>query len=186
MERYPITSRFLSEESFRQKAHMGVDFAMAKDTPIRTIQEGVIERVVNHPGGLGKAVYVKWVDGKTAIYGHMNDIIVKAGDKVKIGDLIGYSGNTGNVVGANGGYHLHFAIKDNLDRFVDPEPYAPYIQEMNHDLVQLVASAGDGLITVGSGYTDILQQAMDYFNKALQDMDINTIIMSLFDNSPFI
>lgn len=185
MERYPITSKFLAQESFRQKEHLGLDFAMMKDTPLRTIENGVIEKVINIPDGIGKAVYVKWTDGKTAIYGHMNDITVKTGDKVKIGDLLGYSGNTGNVFGENGGYHLHFAIKDQLGRFIDPEPYAPYIQEMNHNLVHVIANSDNGLITLGNNSAETFQQAMEHYLQALQEMDINTIIVSILKKFPF-
>src|SRR5690625_1324255 len=120
--RYPITSKYQSFESFRTKAHLGVDFAMPKNTESRNIKDGVVERVINQPSGLGKAVYVKWEDGKTAIYGHMNEIVVKSNEKVRVGDLLGYSGNTGNVVGKNGGYHLHFALKNPNGQFVNPEP----------------------------------------------------------------
>lgn len=182
-ERYPITSRFLSQESFREKAHLGLDFEMEKDTPLRTIENGVIEKVINIPDGIGKAVYVRWIDGKTAIYGHMNDITVKVGDTVKIGDLLGYSGNTGNVVGVNGGYHLHFGLKDKLGRWIDPEPYAPFIQEMNHDLINTIVNSDRGLITIGSdNVSDMLQNVMKQFVETLQEMDVNMIV-GLFNSS---
>lgn len=181
--RYPITSRFLNQESFREKAHLGLDFAMPKDTPLRTIENGVIEKVINIPDGIGKAVYVRWVDGKTAIYGHMNDITVRIGDTVKIGDLLGYSGNTGNVVGENGGYHLHFALMDQLGRYIDPEPYAPFIQEMNHDLINTIANSGNGLISIDSGnVSDVLQNVMKQFVETLQEMDVNMIV-GLFNST---
>lgn len=183
MERYPITSQFMAQESFRQKVHLGLDFAMVKNTPLRTIQDGVIERVIN-TDGLGKAVYVKWVDGKTAIYGHMNEITVRTGDKVKIGDLLGYSGNTGNVFGENGGYHLHFGLKDALGRWIDPEPYSPFIQEMNHNLIQTIAKSGNGLITFDST-AYVVHQTVDYIVNAIHAIDMNMIIVTLLKNSPF-
>lgn len=135
MEKYPITSKFSSKESFREHAHNGIDFAMEKNTELRSIKEGIVDRVVYQPNGIGKAVYIKWEDNKTALYGHMNKITVKKGDKVNTGDLLGYSGNTGNVVGENGGYHLHFGLKDENGSFINPEEYIPYIQKMNSDLI---------------------------------------------------
>lgn len=176
MERYPITSRFLAEESFRETVHLGIDLSMPKDTPLRTIQNGVIEKVVNNHEISGNAVYVKWIDGKTAIYAHMNSVSVQVGDKVKIGDLLGYSGNTGNVFGENGGYHLHFAIKDSLGRFIDPEPYAPFIQEMNHDLIKTIASSDNGLISIGEEFAEALNRAVEGLVKVLESVDVNMIV----------
>ena len=185
MERYPITSRFLSEESFRERVHLGLDFAMSKNTPLRTIQDGVIERVVKMHEVSGNAVYVKWADGKTALYAHMDSVSVQVGDRVKIGDLLGYSGNTGNVFGENGGYHLHFAIKDGLGRWIDPDPYAPFIQAMNHDLINTIASSGNGLITIENNVIEAIHFTASNFVNVLEGLDVNMIVSALFNSSPF-
>jgi murein DD-endopeptidase MepM/ murein hydrolase activator NlpD len=58
----------------------------------------------------GKTVFVKWEDGKTAIYGHLNDFTVKNGQHVSPGDLLGHAGNTGFSTGN----HLHFGLKDQI------------------------------------------------------------------------
>src|SRR5690606_12703263 len=155
---------------FRESCHLGVDFAMPKDTQLRTIADGVITKVVNQPEGLGKAVYVEWSNGYTAVYGHMNKVSVYTGQEVRTGDLIGYSGNTGNVVGENGGYHLHFAVLDDKGKFIDPEPYAPYIQEMNHDLLELVQQHSSSLDL--STFGNMLGKFVD----GLSDMTINMIV----------
>jgi hypothetical protein len=130
---YPITSRYLQQESFRGGVpHRGLDFAMENNTPLYSIKNSIVERVVdfgNTSGG--KMIFLKWEDGKTAVYGHLSkfaDVIV--GQYVEKGELIGFSGNSGAVVGANGGYHLHFAIKEG-ERFLDPSPYIPDIQNMS-------------------------------------------------------
>ena len=128
--KYIITSSFLEKEAFRQKPHNGIDFAMPKNTPLISTEGGVVEKISNINSSLGKGVFIKWHDGKVAVYGHLNEITVKVGDKIKTGDLIGYSGNTGHVVGKNGGYHLHFGLKQG-DKFIDPEPYADLIQNMD-------------------------------------------------------
>lgn len=168
--RYPITSEFMNQEGFRTSPHLGIDFAMPKNTELRTIQDGIVEKVVNYPHSLGKAVYIKWEDGKTAIYGHMNDIIVKVGDKLKVGDLIGYSGNTGNVVGKNGGYHLHFGIKEN-GTFINPEKYVPLIQEMNHNLLTKAETLKGSERDIGS----IIQTALDQYIEMLESIGLNFI-----------
>jgi hypothetical protein len=123
---YRITSRFGQQESFRTTGHSGIDFAMEKGEPIRSIKEGIV--TVRDYGNFnaGKTVMVKWEDGKTAIYGHLNDFSVKDGQHVQAGDLLGHAGNTGHSFGN----HLHFGLKEN-GRFIDPSPYIEDIQNMN-------------------------------------------------------
>jgi hypothetical protein len=125
---YRITSRFGQHESFRTHGHTGIDFAMQKGEPIRSIKEGVVR--IHDYGNVnaGKTVFVKWEDGKTAIYGHLNDFTVKNGQHVSPGDLLGHAGNTGFSTGN----HLHFGLKssDNAE-FLDPSPYIDQIQGMN-------------------------------------------------------
>lgn len=125
--KYKITSRFLEQESFRIRPHTGIDFAMPEGTPIRSIKDGIVHLADYGNFNSGKTVFVKWSDGKTAIYGHLSNFSVKDGQYVKAGDLLGYSGNTGHSTGA----HLHFGIKEG-GRFIDPSPYIDLIQNMNN------------------------------------------------------
>lgn len=123
---YKITSRFGQQESFRNHGHSGIDFSMDRGEPIRTMKEGII-RVADYGNtNAGKTVFVKWEDGKTAIYGHLNDFAVKNGQHVQPGDLLGHAGNTGFSTGN----HLHFGLKEG-GRFIDPTPYISDIQNMN-------------------------------------------------------
>lgn len=164
---YKISSRFLQQESFRTKGHSGIDFVMENHTPLRSIQDGIVERVVDYgKQNVGKGVMVRWNDGKVAIYGHMSETSVNVGDKVHVGDLIGYSGNSGHVVGANGGYHLHFGLKEN-GHFIDPSPYIDNIQNMNTKIVQHVPEV-----------TQIKLNFFDYMNQhmnVLSDLKIHLI-----------
>lgn len=181
---YPITSRFLEKEPFRSKPHLGLDFSMAPSTPLRSIQDGEILKVVDYgTKNVGKAVFVKWEDGKVAIYGHLSKISCKKGDVVSTGDLIGYSGNSGHVVGANGGYHLHFAIKEN-GSFIDPTPYADYIQNMNNvqKLKAIVEVPGSPEKAVA--LSDIMNGHMKFLEELLRSMKVNFVqFISSIDNS---
>lgn len=56
---------------------------------------------------------------------HMSSFCVSAGQTVHKGDVIGYVGNTGDVRGANGGYHLHLELRINGTR-TDPLQYIPH------------------------------------------------------------
>ena len=66
------------------------------------------------------------IDGSRydSLYAHMSRLAVSQGQNVQKGDVIGYVGNTGNVYGANGGYHLHLELRVNGSR-VDPLAYVP-------------------------------------------------------------
>lgn len=181
---YQITSRFLQQESFRNHKHLGVDFAIPNGTELRSIQDGIVEKVLNH-NSLGKAVLVKWEDGKTAIYGHMSNIKVQIGEKVQTGDLLGYSGNTGNVYGVNGGYHLHFGLKEG-NEYIDPSPYIDHIQNMNNpqflaklqtpDIVQQSYSWGDLLKDYSSVYSDFFSTIKINLIHLIQSIDYSVFV----------
>ncbi len=174
--RYPITSKFNASESFREHGHNGLDFQMPNQTELRSIQDGVVQKIVDYGNvNAGKTIFVKWEDGKTAIYGHLSKYNpnLKEGDSVGVGDLLGYSGNSGNVVGSNGGYHLHFGLKDASGNFIDPQPYAKLIQEMNHGLLKMAEKGGDSFQKLSA--SDLFQKAMEGFGESLLDMKVNTI-----------
>lgn len=134
---YPVTSRFLEKELFRNgKNHSGLDFAMPDNTPLRSIKDGVVEKVVNYGNSnVGKGILVRWEDGKVAIYGHLSKFKegLSVGDKISTGDIVGYSGHSGHVVSSHGGNgaHLHFGLKNGDGNFIDPSPYIEHIQKMN-------------------------------------------------------
>lgn len=186
---YQITSRFLQQESFRTKPHLGIDFSMGPSTPLRSIQSGEIFKVVDYGNlNVGKAVFVKWHDGKIALYGHMSQISVKVGDKVDAGSLIGYSGNTGHVVGKNGGYHLHFAVKEN-GQFLDPSPYIEQIQNMN--VPGFFAKASE--ITIPEiaerGYTisNLFSDSANMYQDFFQSIKLNLIhLVTSIDYTMFV
>jgi hypothetical protein len=129
---YKITSRFNQQESFRSHGHTGLDLNFPNHSPLRSLKDGTISKIVDYKSqNVGKGIFVKWEDGKTAIYGHLSEYgKYKVGDHVHAGDIIGYSGNSGHVVGSNGGYHLHFGLKED-GRFIDPSPYSEALQHMN-------------------------------------------------------
>jgi murein DD-endopeptidase MepM/ murein hydrolase activator NlpD len=88
--------------------HTGVDFAVPEGTDVLAVADGKIEKA-NWGAAYGKAL-VQRVEGGWVIYAHLATPLVKAGDKVKKGQHIAESGNTGNSSGA----HLHFEMRDNI------------------------------------------------------------------------
>lgn len=59
----------------------------------------------------GNAIRILHKDGYVTKYAHLARIMVTVGQEVKAGEQIAEMGNTGHVVGANGGHHLHFEIR---------------------------------------------------------------------------
>jgi murein DD-endopeptidase MepM/ murein hydrolase activator NlpD len=85
--------------------HKGVDLAAYKGTPIYASRSGTIN-VATYHATAGNYVTINHGDGYTSVYMHMTHYVVKVGQYVKAGQLIGYVGSTGRSTGP----HLHFGI----------------------------------------------------------------------------
>lgn len=97
--------------------HYGVDLGGPKGTPIKATRSGKVT-LATYNSSAGYYVKIDHGDGFVSIYMHMTHYIVKKGDKVEAGDVIGYMGSTGTSTGS----HLHFGItyKGN---YVNPAKY---------------------------------------------------------------
>lgn len=105
------------------RLHAGVDLAAPGGAPIWAVQSGEVFRA-GWNGGYGNYtfIYHGTYQGKgfASCYAHQSEILVKVGQQVRQGQLIGRVGTTG----ASTGNHLHFEIR--LDgEPVDPLPYLP-------------------------------------------------------------
>lgn len=137
--RVNITSRYGDIDRLHPNGHTGIDFSLQEGTPLKSIFDGVVEKVVDYGGeNIGKGVLVKFSDGTTGIYGHMSRILVEEGDKVAEGQTLGLSGNTGYSTGP----HLHFGLKDN-GHFIDPTPLADKVAENTGSVWQRFLENGD-------------------------------------------
>ncbi|WP_309104131.1 M23 family metallopeptidase [Microbacterium sp.] len=105
------------------RLHAGIDFVPGNGAPIQAIADGTVRTATEQGGGYGVTVYIDHViDGQviTSHYSHMQygSLKVKAGDTVKVGDIVGLTGNTGRSYGA----HLHFELIVNGST-IDPMPW---------------------------------------------------------------
>ncbi len=90
------------------KYHGAVDFGVSVGTPVYASADGIV--VTSTWGGsdsYGYYVKIKHYNGYYTLYAHASSLVVKVGQEVKQGDLIMYSGNTGNSTGP----HLHFEVR---------------------------------------------------------------------------
>ncbi|KYH43097.1 M23 family metallopeptidase [Branchiibius sp. NY16-3462-2] len=85
--------------------HKGNDFATSIGTPLRAVHSGTVTGVGWY-GGLGMRVEIDLGGGTSVVYGHMSAFSTHVGQRVSAGEIIGYSGNTGNSTGP----HLHFEV----------------------------------------------------------------------------
>jgi len=98
--------------------HYGIDFADALGAPIKSVSNGTVIEA-GPASGFGLWVRVLQDDGTTAVYGHVNDMYVQAGQRVNAGDVIATVGNRGQSTGP----HLHLEIWDQNGNKIDPHPY---------------------------------------------------------------
>lgn len=91
------------------RMHEGVDFSAPVGTPIYATGDGKVERLKSRMSGYGNVVKIDHGFGYETLYAHMSKIIVRPGQKVKRGEIIGYVGNTGRSTGP----HLHYEVRKN-------------------------------------------------------------------------
>lgn len=115
---WPVRGRISSRFGWRWgRQHEGVDIAVPTGTPVRAAAPG---RVVfaGWGGGYGYLISIDHGSGVVTRYAHNSRLVVRVGQRVARGQIVAYSGNTGNSTGP----HVHFEIRYR-GRAVDPLPY---------------------------------------------------------------
>ncbi|MEM7179682.1 MAG: LysM peptidoglycan-binding domain-containing M23 family metallopeptidase [Spirochaetota bacterium] len=104
-----ITSRFgYRRDPFRSKRrnfHSGIDFSASVGTPVIAASDGVVI-FTGRSGGYGNTIKIRHKGGYVTRYAHCSTTVVKVGQKVRMGKVIGSVGRTGTATGA----HLHFEV----------------------------------------------------------------------------
>ena len=106
-------------DPFRGRAamHAGIDLAGPVGTPIYATADATVDRS-QWANGYGNLIELNHGRGIQTRYGHLTRSIVRAGQRVKRGDLIGYMGSTGRSTGS----HLHYEVR--IDgKAVNPVPF---------------------------------------------------------------
>ncbi|TWB19395.1 peptidase M23-like protein [Rhizobium sp. ERR 1071] len=88
--------------------HTGTDFHFSPGEKIKATAPGKVVSA-GWTGGYGNMVEIDHGDGISTRYGHMEQVLVKVGDKVGAGDAIGLAGSTGRSTGT----HLHYEVREN-------------------------------------------------------------------------
>lgn len=127
---YPLSQKFNDkccrktyQQSFGMKGHNGLDIAIPCGKRLYASHTGKVY-LYTDPNGYGLAVFI--TGGKyESVTAHMSRRVVKTGQTVKEGQLIGYSGTTG----FSSGCHCHFGVRpipysrnNGFEGYVDPTP----------------------------------------------------------------
>jgi murein DD-endopeptidase MepM/ murein hydrolase activator NlpD len=130
-----ISSRYglrTSPFTGKKQLHLGIDLAGWKGTPIIAPAKGKVISIRKRRL-LGRVVTIRHNSTYTTVYGHLQKAVVKKGQLVERGDVIGYIGNSGRSTG----YHLHYGIKKN-GKWIDPASHM-----MDWDKNQMLFAAGE-------------------------------------------
>ncbi|HET7275163.1 MAG TPA: peptidoglycan DD-metalloendopeptidase family protein [Longimicrobiaceae bacterium] len=92
----------------KTRAHHGIDYAANMGTPIRAVGDGTVVRA-GRAGGYGNLIEIRHIRGYSTRYAHMRGFAkgIRAGTRVKQGEIIGYVGSTGLSTGP----HLHYEFR---------------------------------------------------------------------------
>jgi murein DD-endopeptidase MepM/ murein hydrolase activator NlpD len=113
---YPVYGKITSHLGWRKNPfgggyefHSGIDIDAPQGSKVLATADGVVV-LAGWYGDYGKTVIIRHPSGYLTLYGHLSQIDVKEGQKVKAGDVVGRVGSTGRSTGP----HLHYeVIRDN-------------------------------------------------------------------------
>ena len=120
INKYYITSGYgVRKDPYtkRKAFHKGIDLGAAWGSDILSTATGVVAFVGKY-GSYGKSVFIDHGYGIQTRYAHLSKILVKKGEKVDLGQIIGKIGNSGRSTGK----HLHYEIKVNK-KARNPRPF---------------------------------------------------------------
>ena len=113
---YPTTGRLSSPYGYRidpftgvRRMHYGIDIANRTGTNVRSTMSGTVVVIADQPLGYGKYIVIRHDRGFQSLYGHLDTILVRKGQRVSQGQKIGRMGNSGRSTGT----HLHFSLYKN-------------------------------------------------------------------------
>ena len=103
--------------SLMTKKHFGIDLAAPSGKTVFATASGIVSEVIYSNDGYGNHIIIKHRFGFESLYGHLNKIVVRKGQRIQQHELIATVGNSGNATG----YHLHYETVKNKNK-IDPIP----------------------------------------------------------------
>jgi murein DD-endopeptidase MepM/ murein hydrolase activator NlpD len=118
---FKITSGYGNRKAPKAGAstnHNGLDLAVPLNSDVFSPMDGVVSSITTDGKG-GNQLIIEHSNGYKTGYAHLNGFKVRVGDHVNKGQLVAFSGNTGNTTGP----HLHFTLRDASGDLIDPSTY---------------------------------------------------------------
>lgn len=179
---FPVPAGSIVTQSFAEHVHRakvnnwtnyngGIDWAVSSGSPVLAAADGVVSAVRNDATGYGVHVRIQHDEGYLTIYAHLMDYNVRVGDKVKAGQVIGRSDNTGNSTGP----HLHFELRKN-NVAVDPAPLLS--AETSVDASQREWQPGDR-VSIAAGWNLRSGPGVDYARLSVAEMMIPATVQEI-------
>ncbi|MGW6707448.1 M23 family metallopeptidase [Streptomyces sp. NPDC054956] len=122
VERHGLSAGFGQAGVNWMSVHTGIDFPVSYGTKVMAATDGTVRSQWN--SAYGNMVILTAPDGTETWYCHLSSAKIRSG-KVKAGDVIAYSGNSGNSTGP----HLHFEVRPGGGSPIDPQAWL-----RSHDL----------------------------------------------------
>lgn len=104
LDEMTVTSKFGLR---KWKWHYGDDIRLKVGDSVRSVFDGIVRVAHYDRYGYGHYILIRHYNGLETLYGHLSKRLVKIGDVVKAGELIGLGGSTGRSTGP----HLHFEVR---------------------------------------------------------------------------
>lgn len=169
--RTPVQAKVFSKYGPRRRAnHNGVDLPMKTGEPIFAAFDGKVRYAKYNTGGFGNLVIVRHPNGLETWHAHLSKMNVKVNDYVKVGQVIGFLGNTGRSRGP----HLHFEVRY-CDQSFDPEFLFDF---ENGQLRYQTFALERSFFNIRSRATELLEEEDDY--------DMPTSLLAQADDSTLI
>ena len=135
MRRHPILNK--------RMRHNGIDLR-ARYEEVFSVLDGVVTAVGSDRLS-GRYVSIRCMGGYSFSYCHLSQPLVKVGERVKAGEVIAISGNSGMSTGA----HLHLGVHDASGQWLDPIVMLRFVQQTRNEVMQQLFSLqglteGDG------------------------------------------
>uniref|UniRef100_A0AAU2JUP7 Peptidoglycan DD-metalloendopeptidase family protein n=1 Tax=Streptomyces sp. NBC_00049 TaxID=2903617 RepID=A0AAU2JUP7_9ACTN len=113
VSQHGLSANFGQAGGMWMSVHTGIDFPVSYGTPVMAATDGTVRTQYN--SAYGNMAIVTAPDGTETWYCHLSSTKIRGG-KVKAGDVIAYSGNSGNSTGP----HLHFEVRPGGGSAIDP------------------------------------------------------------------
>lgn len=110
--------------------HPGIDIGVPYGTPVRATAGGVVVKA-SFGDGYGREVEINNGNGISTVFGHLSGFAVTAGERVHIGEVVGYVGSSGRSTGP----HLHYEVR------IHNVPVNPY-KYLRETMAQFTAAGG--------------------------------------------